>query len=201
MCPLSPNASPFERIRYRTSGVEHFAGGPLAGAYRPVHVAVPDLRGLRARPMDAAYGLPQRLAVAGPHARPEAPPVASPTPFFGRPVSLDVFLGVRGARSEELREDGEDQLLALLGMKLCGSSSVPPFQEAEEHAAAKIRRRVVEDDANLVFGGKDRSGEPFGAPERLGVGYLHLDDVAHGHLLGELVSQGRQRRRVADPAG
>src|ERR687897_1953305 len=79
---------------------EHFAGGSLAGAYRSVHVAVPDLRCLRARPVDKAHGFPQRLAVARPHAGPEAPPVATPAPLIGGPVFLDVLLGVRGACSE-----------------------------------------------------------------------------------------------------
>ena len=36
----------------RRSSGEHFAGGPLAGAYRSVHVTVPDLRRLGPRPVD-----------------------------------------------------------------------------------------------------------------------------------------------------
>src|SRR5215208_8532981 len=82
---------------------EHFAGGALAGAYRSVHVAIPHLRGLRARPVDTAHGLSKRLAVACPHSGPKAPAVAAPTPLLGRPVPLDVLLGVCGARPEELR--------------------------------------------------------------------------------------------------
>src|ERR687890_97641 len=58
-------------------GDEHLAGGALAGANRPVHIAVPDLRGLRARPVDSAHGLPERLAVASPHAGTKASSVAS----------------------------------------------------------------------------------------------------------------------------
>src|SRR5215210_6979312 len=73
----------------RTSGGKHFAGGPLAGAYRSVHVTVPDLRCLRAGPVDTAHGLPQRLAVARPHTGPEAPPIAAPAPHLGRPVPLE----------------------------------------------------------------------------------------------------------------
>ena len=108
---------------------EHFAGGALAGAYRSFHVAVPDLRCLRASPVDTAHGLPQRLAVARPYAGPEAPPVAAPAPLLGCLVSLDVLLGLRGAGPEELREHGEDQLLALLGRELPGPAAVPPLQE------------------------------------------------------------------------
>src|SRR5919112_356152 len=108
---------------------EHFAGGSLAGAYRSVHVAVPDLRCLRASPVDKAHGLPQRLAVARPHPGPETPPVAAPAPLLGCPVSLDILLGVRSAGPEELREHGEDQLLALLGRELPGPAAMPPLQE------------------------------------------------------------------------
>src|SRR5215210_2236045 len=109
---------------------EHFAGGALAGAYRSVHVAVPHLRCLRASPVDTANGLPQRLAVARPYAGPEAPPVAAPAPLLGCPVSLDILLGVRGAGPEELREHGEDQLLALLGRELPGPAAVHPSRKA-----------------------------------------------------------------------
>src|SRR5919112_3912752 len=108
---------------------EHFAGGALAGAYRSVHVAVPDLRRLRAGPVDTAHGLPQRLAVPRPYAGPEAPTVAAPAPLLGGPVPLDILLGVRGAGPEELREHGEDQLLALLGRELPGPAAMPPLQE------------------------------------------------------------------------
>src|ERR687897_2587380 len=110
-------------------GDEHFAGGAFAGAYRPVHVAIPDLRGLRPSPVDPAHRLPQRLAVARPHPGPEAPPVAASAPHLGCPVSLDILLGIRSAGPEELREHGEDQLLALLGRELPGPAAMPPLQE------------------------------------------------------------------------
>src|SRR5215213_3055559 len=84
-------------------GDEHLAGGALAGANRPVHIAVPDLGGLRARPVDSAHGLPERLTVAGPHAGTKASSVAAPAPLLGRPILLDVFVGICGARPEELR--------------------------------------------------------------------------------------------------
>src|SRR5918999_557841 len=179
---------------------EHFAGGALAGAYRSVHVAVPDLRRLRAGPVDTAHGLPQRLTVARPDAGPEAPSVAAPAPLLGGPVSLDVLVGGCGARTEEPREYREDQILTLLGRKLPSPAGVAPLQEAEEHAAARVRRRVVEDDAHLVVEAEGGAGETLSAPERLGVSEVHLGDVAHGHLLSELVAQGRQRRGVADSA-
>src|SRR5215213_2327919 len=180
---------------------EHFAGGAFAGAYRPVHVAVPHLRCLRASPVDSAHRLPKRLAVARPHSGPEAPTVTAPTPLLGGPVFLDVLVGIRGTWSEELREHREDQLLAYLGCKLPGHAGVPALQETQEYPAAKIGRRVVEDDAHLVVEGKDGSGEALSTPEGLWVGDLHLGDVAHGHLLGELVPKRRQRGKVADPAG
>src|SRR5215218_7434441 len=180
---------------------EHFAGGAFAGAYRPVHVAVPHLRCLRASPVDSAHRLPKRLAVARPHSGPEAPTVTAPTPLLGGPVFLDVLVGIRGTWSEELREHREDQLLAFLGCKLPGHAGVPALQETQEYPAAKIGRRVVEDDAHLVVEGKDGSGEALSTPEGLWVGDLHLGDVAHGHLLGELVPKRRQRGKVADPAG
>src|SRR5215211_3845085 len=137
--------------------------------------------------MDPADGLPQRLAVARPHAGTEAPSVAAPAPLLGRPILLDVLLGVCGARPEEPRQHGEDKLLAFLGWELSGPAGVPALHEAEERPAAKVGWRVVEDDAHLVVEAEDRSGEPRGAPEGLGVGDLHLCDVAHGHLLGELI--------------
>src|SRR5215210_2146184 len=114
----------------RTSGGKHFAGGPLAGAYRFVHVTVPDLRCLRAGPVDTAHGLPQRLAVARPRTGPEAPPIAAPAPHLGRPVPLDALLGLCGPRSEEPREHREDLRLALLGRKLPRLAGMIPLQEA-----------------------------------------------------------------------
>src|SRR5215211_5357044 len=82
---------------------EHFAGGALAGAYRSVHVAIPDLRCLRPRPVNPAHRLPKRLAVARPHSGPEAPAVAASAPLLGGPVSLDVLVRLCGTRPEELR--------------------------------------------------------------------------------------------------
>jgi hypothetical protein len=67
---------------------------------------------------------------------------------------------------------------------------VSPLHKAEEHPAAKVGRRVVEDDAYLVEA-EDGAGETFGTPEGLAVGELHLGDLAHGHLLDELVPKGR----------
>src|ERR687894_690379 len=65
--PISPAAG-----KDRYSGGEHLVGGPLAGAYGSVHVPVPHLRRLRARPVYPSHGLPQRLAVARPHSGSEA---------------------------------------------------------------------------------------------------------------------------------
>ncbi len=76
----------------RYLGDEHLAGSAFAGAHRPVHIAVPDLRGLRAHPVDSAHRLPERPAVARPHAGTEAK--YSPQPWrAGAPR------GNRGARS------------------------------------------------------------------------------------------------------
>src|SRR5215218_4950676 len=87
--------SPFPMSWYLWfSREEHFAGGAFAGAYRSVHVAIPHLRGLCACPVDTVHGLPKRLAVARPHSGPEAPAVAAPAPLLGRPVSLDVLVGL-----------------------------------------------------------------------------------------------------------
>src|SRR5215210_281498 len=61
--------------------------------------------------------------------RSRSAPVAAPAPLLGCPVPLDVLLGVCGAGPEELREHGEDQLLALLGRELPGPAAVHPLQE------------------------------------------------------------------------
>src|SRR6516162_11153074 len=128
---------------------EDFGGGAAAGADGAVHVAVPDVGGFGAGPVDAADGCGEGLAVLGPHAGAEAASVAAAGELFGHPVLLDDVERLGGLVAEVLHQGAGDQLAALLRGHVGGGAGVGAFEEADQHAAGGVGRGVVEHDVEL----------------------------------------------------
>src|SRR6185437_4657315 len=79
---------------------DDLGGGPLPGTDRAVHVAAPGGSRLGARPVHQPGGLAQRVAVPGPHVRPEERAVAAAGPPLALPVELQEVSGLAGPRAE-----------------------------------------------------------------------------------------------------
>ena len=176
---------------------------PLAGAHRAVHVAVPDVGGLGAGPVDAARRVAEGLRVARSTHRPSAARRSSRATTPPRPSRARCTRPARSALDPKYVREAV-QRAARCGSSGDMSDASVAWSPSKKPSSTPLRRPAGGCRTSRSMGSSrltTKPEKPVFAPERLLVAELHLDDPAHGHLLSELVAAARERRAVADAAG
>ena len=175
---------------------------PLAGGDRAVHVAVPDRRRLRARPVDrarsarAAPGRARsRRRAAGSRRSSRATRGRPP-----RPCRRSARASRPAAPKKRCRQPSTISRRSASGRSVA-CRAARALEEGEQHPRRAVGGRVVVGDRDRAVGARRLAREPLVAPERPLVDRHALDDAALRHPLGEAVANRRQRRLVVDPAG
>ncbi len=180
---------------------QHLGGGALAGADRPVHVAVPVGRGLGAGPMDPADGLTDRVAV-GRHqpGRVDADGTAT-TPALLGPLRGEELGRLHRLGTEQLGKLGEDRVPPGGTIEVGEAARAVAADEPEDDAGPAVLGAVVEGRVDEAVRRQRRAVQPLRAPEGRPVGSRDLRQRPLGEPLGERVAGAGHRRVVVDPAG